>query len=171
MAKGIEPEFTDSVSKDVLKAAKEVYHLEHKMNDLDKDALSAAITAGIRKHEETVKSRMAEIAISYAAELEDEGNEVPGSVALRWFADKLKKEIPNATATDKYYPREDDRVEVIMIGDVSLEEEECAECGHMNDDGVWCVTTDIGKEHFFDLKETMGTLKVRVLYRPDDNEE
>lgn len=161
----------DEPSADVIKAAVETYNLEISVDPLNKEALASAISSAIRVHEQAVVEHVAAIAEDYAEELafeaedsdDEDGEIVAGDIALKWFAQKLRKDIPKLAVTKSYKPADGDLVEVILIGTVSIEDTQCSNCGEVENHGHWSVDTPSG-EYFFEPKTR---LKVRVLSKKE----
>jgi len=146
--------------EDIIKAAVETYRLE-KLMDPDAKAIDAALAAGLSHHERSVISRIADQAEELAEHLKTEDDPpFEGIAVLEIFARDLRDQIPRQ---DRYEPQDDDIVQVIITGTVTLYDEECPNCGHDQDKTIFSVTDRAsGAEYFFDPHEAKS-LKVRVI--------
>lgn len=149
------------IDKDVLDAAIKTYELEKSL-DPDADAIGIALAAGfIKIQQQTIE----EIAVS-AEELAEHilAEEVPsyeGASTLQIFARDLRDQIPNVGT--KYLPDDDDIVEVTLSGEVTVYNNECHNCGQLQEICTWSVKDRAtGEEYFFDEQRTQN-LRVRLI--------
>lgn len=150
------------IDEDILSAAVETYKLE-KSIEPDNDALSAALAAGFAVVERRTMERMVIAAEELAGHLE-EVEEFPSYEAiatLKLFAHDIKAQLPNLS--DRYDPKDEDIVEVILSGEVRVYQNECRDCGHMTEETTWSVMDRAtNMEYFFDPLEAKD-LRVRVI--------
>jgi hypothetical protein len=163
-----------SVAPEIIRAALLTYDLEQAMNatGLQRDALAAALGAGIRAAERQVLARVIRWAETYASEIAaSDGEDDSYSVAIRWFAAQVSKDV-ELDPSGPYTPVAGDVVEVTVVGQVSTWHDMCAHCGKENDrHNSWSITDDqTGQEFTFPARQASKAPKVRVLSRASENE-
>jgi len=122
---------TATMDEDLLKAALETYELE-RMLEPDQHALSVAISAVLRKHEQTIIEQIASAAEAMAESLTaEEDPTFEGAGALKLFAEDLREGIP---ITGEYDPQDGDIASITLTGEVEVYAHECPHCGGDNPD-------------------------------------
>ena len=147
--------------EDILNASLETYELE-KYLDPDTDAMKLALEAGWIKVQQQTVDEIAKAAEELAEHIlaEDEPS-YEGASVLKIFAHDLREQIPKTGKS--YEPMDDDIVEVFLSGEVTMYNNECPECGVLQDVVTWSVTDRAtGEEYFFDESQTKD-LRVRVI--------
>jgi hypothetical protein len=144
--------------EDLIKAAEEVYELEQ-MLEPNKYCLDKAIQAIAARLEERITERHAIAAEELAAIMaKDDSPSEEAITALELFAHELRGGI--SLAAEEYEPQEDDVVQVILTGEVSVYIDECSHCGGDKTEH-WSVTDRAsGQEFFF---EDAKNMTVRVI--------
>ena len=155
---------------DVLDAATATYELEKALaGELNVDALSKAIEAGIRQYEARLTEKIANAAETYAREYQEgEETEIEGATLL-WFAEKLRGDLSPAQRHILYVPRNDDVVEVTVTGIVTTFVDECEGCGYQRGHAGWMVRDDhTGEEFGYQHEDIEHGLQIRLLHRASD---
>lgn len=146
---------------DLINAAMQTYELEKNL-DPDVNALEAAIKSVYVKIQQQSIRETVMAARELAAHLRAE--EIPsdeGAAILSIFADDLEEQIPRIESS--YEPEDNDIVEVILSGEVTVFYNECPGCGQLQDVRTWSVKDRAtGEEYFFDEERTKD-LRVRVI--------
>jgi hypothetical protein len=149
------------VDADIVKTALDSYTLEQSLEPTG-DAIALALKAALISYELRVIERTAKWAEALAETIMDE--EVPsveGAVALKMFAVELRNSIP--PQEENYMPQDDDIVEVTLIGEVTVYDQECPECGAESDVSQWSVMDrTTGNQYWFDPL-TNDDIKVRLI--------
>jgi hypothetical protein len=149
------------IDEDALEAAIETYKLE-KMLDPDENALALALKAGFVVIQQRTIEQIADSMEELAAHIL--GEEIPsleGAAVLEIFARDLREQIPRVD--QQYKPVDDDIVQITLSGEVTVFENECADCGSKVDGTTWSILDRATcLEYFFDTRETTG-LRVRVI--------
>ena len=153
-----------TVSPELLRAARETYHLEFQFRDgLSGHALEAALSAALVAHEKAVLARVAAEAEAYAMSLEED---MPyEATGIKYFAHKLRDDIGEPDRD--YEPQDDDVVEVTITGSVvRYATDTCDSCGH-SDNHEWGVMDDVTGDEYMFRSTGPKRPRVRVLTRAD----
>jgi hypothetical protein len=149
------------IDETIVKTALESYSLEKNLEPTA-DALASALKAALVAYELKTTERIAKWAEALAETIMDE--EIPsieGAAALKLFAVELRNSIP--PAEDNYMPHDDDIVEVTVIGEVTVYDEECPDCGGESETSQWSVMDrTTGNQYWFDPL-TNDDIRVRLI--------
>lgn len=149
------------VDPDIIQTALDSYTLEMSLEPTP-DAIAYALKAALIKYELRVIERTAKWAEALAETIMDE--DIPsteGAAALKMFAIELRNSIP--PVEPNYMPQDDDIVEVTIIGEVTVYDNECTECGAESDVSQWAVMDrTTGNQYWFDPL-TGDDIKVRLI--------
>lgn len=156
------------IAPDLLQSAVDTYHIAASAG-LDRYALEQAISAALVGHERQVIEWAARVAERFAWDLcdtkHDDDAEVGASVALHWFAARLRKDTPPLASPPQYEPHDGDVAEVVLAGRVrTYQPVTCTAClAPAGGPASWSILDDrSGAEYHFLIEETEG-LNVRVL--------
>lgn len=154
--------FESDADDSLVKKATEVYDLERSVDPLNTESVRHAIKAVLRDFEQRVYGRIIEGAEALAANIrEDVDPSDEGAAALELFANELRHELPELGSVP-YQPEAGDLIELLLIGEVTVYEDGCSNCGE-DAMTLWSVRDRFtGLEIYFDPHE-MDQAHVRVI--------
>lgn len=140
----------------------EVYDLERSIDPLNTESVRHAIKAVLHEFEQHVLERVIVGAEALAANIkEDVDPSDEGAAALELFAEELRHELPQL-GNVPYNPEAGDLVELLLVGEVTVYDAGCPNCG---EDAMtnWSIRDRFtGLEIYFDPHE-MEQAHVRVI--------
>ena len=149
------------VDPTLLDKAVEVYDLERQLDPLNTENVRTAITAVLAQYEQQVLQRVIRGARALAENIRvDVDPSDEGAAALEIFAVELEDEVPKLNS--QYDPENGDLIELSLVGEVTVYEDGCANCGEERVT-LWSIR-DLytGLEVYFEPQE-MGRAHVRVI--------
>ena len=161
------------VDEDLLKVALDTYSLETMVgDDVHEHALRKALSASLIRFEQRVQERIARAAFARANASQDRldlssDDVLTYSAALTEFGNSLMETIPSEA--DNYEPEDGDIVEISLVGEISLNGEDCPNCGHELSSFDWSVSDRYtGAEYWFNDVD-FSKAKVRVIKKNEDH--
>lgn len=152
----------------------DTYKLSRMAHHSHEQALEAAVKAGLKDAEKQVIERVVTGIREYRADLRQSAKEDTDpedlqryEEALGWLEDRLSKDLPVRTRTGLYEPADGDYVEVHVRGNVTIEADPCAQCGH-TDQVTWWVEDDAGEMHEFSLNSNVIVRRIASAHRAED---
>ncbi len=159
------------VDPDLLRTAVETYDLERHLDTVGELAVEKALEAVLHLYEKRVVERIARGAEALAESIREEDTpSSEGAASLDIFARELRNELPYLG--EPYAPMNGDLVELTLVGEVTVYEDACPNCGNEGYDNKWSVRDRYsGLEYYLDEQETKNA-HIRVISRgePDLSE-
>lgn len=156
------------VDEDIVNAALETYAVENLLEP-NSDAIRTALKAALAKFEQRVQERIARAVFAYSEALQSRTGATvddPGPQALQEFAGSLLMEIPGDDYV--YEPEAGDVIEIALVGELSLEEDVCSNCGFDHGSKEWGIfDRHTGNQYFFSDRD-FSSARVRVVMRGTD---
>jgi hypothetical protein len=123
----------------------------------------AAAEAAVRAYEQHMIARVVQSGHEYIAATPDDHGEhsAAAKAGIRWFLERLERDLPSEALGTRYEPRDGDLVQLTLAGEVYVDVSTCGHCGNPSD-ASWTVVMDSGDEYEFSL-EDLGRMQVRVI--------